>query len=227
QVHQQVAENTVDEPWWKSVVVWKPRECDLEFVERILPAFVDARMLAGRAEKQAREKVRKRRMVVPIAEKTPKQIRTAKNRAVSCRRPSDHDVVAASGSCVAAIQHEFFGSKPRQTRLLVQRADLTNQLAPTRSRVEVDLDDAWIGRDLDVTEARIVRWRRPLEHDGKGERRSRIFDSGNQIKVVLGCGKGRHEDMETPVPRLHAERGPHNFTRRLAAPGSYRYSWSH
>ncbi len=42
-------------------------ERDLEFVQRVVARLVDARRLRGRSDEQAREQIRERRMVVPVA----------------------------------------------------------------------------------------------------------------------------------------------------------------
>src|SRR5205085_342012 len=67
-VHEQVAQQSIDEPRRTVPVVGalrKLRKRDLELVERIVARFVDARMLAGRPDEQAAEQKRQRRMVLP------------------------------------------------------------------------------------------------------------------------------------------------------------------
>ncbi len=49
------------------------------------------------------------------------QIRAAQERAVGGRGAAEHDVVAAAGAGVAAVDHEFLGAEPGLTRLLIQR----------------------------------------------------------------------------------------------------------
>ena len=52
-VHEQVAKEAVDEPRWTGAGFGNLPECDFEFVQRIIPGFVKAGMLAGRADEQA------------------------------------------------------------------------------------------------------------------------------------------------------------------------------
>ena len=96
-------------------------ERDLQLVQRVVPRLVDARMLAGRADEQAREQVRQRRVVVPVAHEAAQQIGPPQERAVGGRRAADDDVVAAAGAGVTAVEHELLGAEPRLPRLLVER----------------------------------------------------------------------------------------------------------
>ena len=103
---------------------------DLELVERIVASLVDAWMLARRAEEKPREEERQRRVIVPVRNQTLEQIRSAQHRRIEGCRSADDDVVAAAGSGVAAVGHEFVGAKPAQPRLLVERARHLDRLAP-------------------------------------------------------------------------------------------------
>ena len=93
-------------------------------------------------------------MVVPVADQAAQQIRPAQERAVGRRRAADDDVVAAAGAGVAAVEHELLGAEPRQPRLFVQRRRVIDQLGPALRRVQVDFDDAGIGRDFEVVQPR-------------------------------------------------------------------------
>ena len=67
-------------------------------------------------------------MVEPIADEAAQQIGAAKHRTVGGRRAADHDVIAAAGAAVPAIEHELLGAEPRQTRDFVERSHLVDQL---------------------------------------------------------------------------------------------------
>ncbi len=55
-------------------------------------------------------------------------------------------------------------------------------------RVDIDLDHAGIGSDLQLMDARIVRRRVALDHDRHAEMRRRVLDGGEQIEVVFDRG---------------------------------------
>ena len=76
-------------------------------------------MLAGRADEQSAEQKRQRRVILPVAEQASQQVRAAQNRAVCRRRSADHDVVAAAGADVAAIDHEFLSAQAGLAGLFV------------------------------------------------------------------------------------------------------------
>ena len=87
------------------------------------------------------------------------QIGPAQERAVGGVAPAEHDVVAAAGAGVAAVDHELVGAEAGESRFFVEAARDRHGLAPVRRRMDIDLDDAGIGRDLDDVEARIGRRR--------------------------------------------------------------------
>jgi hypothetical protein len=51
---------------------------------------------------------------------------------------------------MAAVDHKFVGAEPHPARFFIQGPGGGDGLAPVRGRMNVDLDDAWIGRDLQV-----------------------------------------------------------------------------
>ncbi len=147
--------------------IWLKR--DLHLVERVVARFVDARRLACRADEQARKQVRHRRVVLPIGDDAAEQVRAAKEGAVGGRGRAEHDVVAAAGAGVAAVDHELLGAEPRQARLLVEHFGDRDGFIPVRRRVDVHLDDAGVGRDLDDVEPPVGR--RMIAFDVNGLRR--------------------------------------------------------
>ena len=66
-------------------------------------------------------------------------------------------MVAAAGAGMAAVEHELLGAEPALARLLVERGDVVDQFRPARRRMDVDLDDAGIGRHAEHPQARIAR----------------------------------------------------------------------
>ena len=186
-VDQQVAEDAIHQPRRRdSRRSGDLRERDLQLVERIVARLVHARMLARRADEQAREQVRQRRVVVPVAEQAAQQIGPPQERAVGRRRTAEDDVIAAAGAGVAAVEHELLGAEPRLPRLLVERRGLLNELVPVVRRMQVDFDDAGIRRHLEMVEPRIVLGRRAFDDDRHRQARRRLLDRRNQIEIVLG-----------------------------------------
>ena len=181
---------------------------DLELVHLIAARLVDARMLAGRADEHAREQVRQRRMVVPVGDQAAQQIGPPQQRAVVRRRPADHDVVAAAGAGVAAVDQELLGAEARLPRFLVERGRVLAQRRPARRRLQVDLDHAGVRRDLDVHQPRIVGRRLAFEDHRQVQRARGRFDRLDQIEEVLGGPHRRQEHVQPPLARLDAQRGP-------------------
>ena len=109
-------------------------ERDLHFIERVVTRLVDARRLAGRPDEHPREEVGQGRMVLPVGDDAAEQIGAPEEGAVCGRARAEHDVVAAAGAAVAAVDHEFFRAKPRLPRLLVKRLGDGDSFIPVRAR---------------------------------------------------------------------------------------------
>ena len=123
-VDQEIAQQPVDQPRPRRFALTRRRhlrERDLELVEQVVPRLVDARRLAGRADEQAGEQVRQRRMALQIDDEALEQVGPAQERAVGRGRAAEHHMIAAAGAGVAAVDHELVGAEPRQPRLLVER----------------------------------------------------------------------------------------------------------
>ena len=95
------------------------RQRDLQLVEPVVPRLVDARRLAGRADEQAGEQVGERRVPLPVQDQAVQQVGPAQEGAVHRRRAAHHDMVAAAGAGVAAVDHELVGAEAALARLLV------------------------------------------------------------------------------------------------------------
>ena len=157
QVGQQVAQQPIRQPGRRlglaaAVLARQLLERDLQLVQAIVARFVHARRLAGRSDEGPRKQVRQRRVVLPVRHQASQQVGPAQQRAVGGRRAAERDVVAASGSGMAAVEHEFFGAQSRLPRFLVERRHRGHQFAPRRCRLDVDFDHARIGRDVEHAE---------------------------------------------------------------------------
>ena len=129
-------------------------ESDLQFVDRIGARLVHARSLAGGSDEHARKQVRQRRMIQPVPDHALQQIRTPQERTIGGVRAAQHDVIAAAGAGMAAVEHELFRAQPRLARLFVERRGVLDQFPPIGRRMDVHFDDAGVGRDLDVSAMR-------------------------------------------------------------------------
>ncbi len=150
-VDEQVPEHAVDQPG-RDVAADRRNlaEGDLHLVERIVPRLVDARRLAGRADEQAGEQVGQAGVVVPVGDQAAQQVRPAQEGRVVRRRAAEHEVVAAAGAGVAAVDHELLGGQARETGRLVEVRGLLDQLVPALGRMDVDLDHAGVGRHAEI-----------------------------------------------------------------------------
>ena len=97
---------------------------------------------------------------------------------------------------------------------------MLHQLAPVVRRVDVDLDDAGVGCDLQQLQARVARGRIAFEHDLHAQLRCGGFDRGHQVEVVLQTRQRRHEDIQHTALATVLGLG-------LGAVGSHRVSHLH
>ena len=130
-------------------------------------------------------------------------------RAVERRRAADHDMIAAAGPGVLAVDHEFVGAEPRKPRLFIDRLGRRHAFAPVRGGMDVHLDHAGVGRDADHVEAGIDRGRIALDMHRQPDPRGRGLGRRHQFEVVLQPLDRRQEDAEAPVPRLDRDGRPH------------------
>ena len=191
-------------------------ERHFEFVKRIVARLVNARRLRGRADEQTAEQPAQRRMILPIREQRAQQIRPAQHRRILRRFAADDDVVAAAGAGVAAVEHEFFRAEPRLPRFLVKHRRALDEFVPGFARVHVDLDDAGIGRDGELVQARIARRRFAFDDDRRAHFGDDGFDAGDQIEIILRRLNRRHEKMQPSIARLDAQCRANDPRRALA-----------
>ena len=133
-------------------------------------------------------------------------------------------MIAAAGTGVAAVEHEFLGAEAGLPRFLVQRHRGRDQFMPRRCGLDVDLDDAGIGRDAQHPYPDVARRCVALDDHRQGCGMGGVLDRGKERGVILQSRKRRHEDMYMTVARLHREGRLHDFTRlgasRAAASGA-------
>ena len=152
-------------------------------------------------------------MVLPVGDQAAQQVGAAQERAVRRRRAADDDVVAAAGAGVAAVEHELLGAEPGLVRVLVEAGGDLHHLLPRAGRLDVDLDDAGIGGDLDDAEARIGGRRVAFQTYRQLQGGGRLLDGGDQLDVVVGALQRRHEDAQVAVASLERDGGAHRAAR--------------
>ncbi len=175
--------------------------------------LVATRCLARRPDEQPREHVRQRGMVLPIRDDRRQQIRPPQERALRRRHPAQHDVIAAAGAGVLAVQHELLGGEARRMRVVVERRRVRDDLVPALRRLHVDFDHARIRRHFQNLEARIVRRAIALDVHRHADRPRRILQAGQQRRVVVHAFQRRHEDAQRAVARLDHQCRAHGFDR--------------
>ncbi len=209
-VDQQVAEHAVDQPGRRLPARCDLAEGDLQLVQRVVAGLVDAGMLAGRADEQAREEIRQRGMIEPVAEQALEQIGPAQDRRFGRRRSAQHEVIAAAGAGVAPVDHELLRPEARRARLLVDDLGAFDEIGPVGRGMDVDLDHAGIGRDAEVQDARIAGRRIAFDEDRLGEFLGRVLERRHEVEIVLHPLGRRHEDMEMALARLEGHGGAHD-----------------
>ena len=77
--------------------------------------------------------------------------------------------------------------------------------------MDVDLDDAGIGRHAETEQAGIAAGRRiALDEHRLAEFLGGVLDRGDEIEIVLGAFRRRHEDEEMAVARLEGHGAAHD-----------------
>src|SRR5688572_26117464 len=125
-----MAEHAVDEPRLRSLDRVHLPKRDLQLAQGVVAGLIDARVLARGPDEESAEQVRQRRMVVPKCCETAQQIRTTEEWTIGRSRTAQHDVIAAAGAGVSAIEHELLGAQPRQPRLLIERSRDVDEFVP-------------------------------------------------------------------------------------------------
>ncbi len=173
-------------------------------------------MLAGGTDEQTGEKIRQRGVVLPVSDQTSQKIGAEEEGAVVRSGPADHYVIATAGSGMPPVDHKLFGAQAALARQLIEFRRVFHELTPGAGRLEVHLDDARVGRDLEHRNTRIVRRRVAFDHNRQFKIRRGIFNRRHKVQVVGWILDRRHEDEEFPVARLNAYRRTRDPLRRLA-----------
>ena len=105
-------------------------------------------------------------------------------------------MVAATGSGVAAIGHEFFGRKARLKGGVVEKFGVFDQLCPCRHRVDIDLDNARVRGDTQQLQARVARGRVAFQNQFELEFFRSGFNRTEQVQVVFELLQRWHKDVE-------------------------------
>jgi len=146
-------------------------------------------------------------VVLPVEDQAAEQLRPAQEGAFRRRRPAQGHVVTAARAGVAAVEHELLRAQPAGPCLLVDGVNDFVQFRPVAGRVDVDLDDAGVRRDLQDVQARVPGRLVAFEYHRDGGIFCCFFHRADKIEVGLQMGRWRHEDVNMPVPWLYAEGG--------------------
>ena len=148
-------------------------------------------------------------MPLPVQHQALQEIGPAQERRILRRAAADHDVIAAAGAGVAAVDQEAVGAEPDLGGVLVETEGDVDGLAPVLRRLDVDLDHAGIGRHLDHLDAGIERRRIALDMDLHLHLLGGRFDRRDQFEVILQLLHRRHEGAQDAVADLDRHRGAH------------------
>ena len=83
-------------------------------------------------------------MVLPVAQHAGQQVRTFQKRALGWFSTTQGDMIAATGTGMLAIQHEFFRPQTALTGLLIKNTVIVYQFLPGSSGMDIDFDNARI-----------------------------------------------------------------------------------
>ena len=159
-------------------------------------------------------------MALPVQHEALQQIGPAQERRILRRAAADHDVIAAAGAGVAAVDQELVGAEPRLGGVLIEAERDVDRLAPVLRRLDVDLDHAGIGRHLDHLDARIVRRRIALDMHLHLQFLGGRLDRRDQFEIILQLLDRRHEGAQHAVADFDRHRGAHRRLALLLPPAS-------
>src|SRR5678809_105934 len=96
-------------------------------------------------------------MLVPIGQQASQQIGPAQPWRVFGCSATQYEMVAATGSRVAPIDHKLLRAEARLSRRFIEEVCTFVQLFPTRRWMNVHFDDAWVRRNAEAREPRVAR----------------------------------------------------------------------
>ncbi len=137
-------------------------------------------------------------MPLPIQHQAFQEIRPAQERRVLRAGAADHDVIAAAGAGVAAVDQELVGAEAYLAGILIEPDGDVDRLAPVLCRLDVDLDHAGIWRHLDDLDARIEWWRIAFDMDLELHLLGGRLERCDQLEIILDLLDRRHEGAEHP-----------------------------
>ena len=213
QVDQQIAQQAIHQPGLGNLALGHFLERDLQLVEAFDARLVCPWRLAGGADEEPREQVAHGRVVLPEGHQTAQQVGPAQKRAVGRRGAAQGHVIAAAGAGMTAVQHEFLTAQAGLMGLLVEDFGVADQLIPGFRRMDIDLDDAWIGGDVEAFEAPVVGRLIAFQAHRHPQLGGGGLDVGQQIQIVLQIVHWRQEYMQTAVTRLHTQGGAEHLHR--------------
>jgi len=213
-VDQQIAEQSIDEPWSDPAGAGFRDlfKGGFKFVEGVASAFVDSRSLTGWSNKQAGKQPGERGVIIPEADEAAEQVRSSQKGAVGRRGGSQYKVISATGAGVSAVLLKFFSAEPALACIFTDAFCDLSQLLPVVGGVDVDFDDARIRRDFEQFDAVVLRGQVAFDDDGQPQFFSSGFDAGQQIEVIFERADRRHEDVQLSVSGFDTEGCPHNAT---------------
>ena len=146
---------------------------------------------------------------MPVAEQAAQQVGAAQERAVGGVAPP-RTIWLPPPVPVCRPSSMNFSVASRDCRASSYRVVVLAPVRPSCGRVNVDFDDAGIGRDPEMQSERgswggVV----PFDLHRHAEIAGRRFDRGDQFEVIFEVLLRRHEDVQAAVPRFDAQRGPH------------------
>ena len=116
---------------------------------------------------------------------------------------------------MASIEQKFLGGQFGMARGIVQKGRAIDNLAKGARRMNIDLNDARVWRDLQHPQAGIV-WRRiTFQNDLPIQFGRRLLDRRQEIQVVLKMGQRRHKNIEMRLSHLDAKRRSQQAVRGL------------
>ncbi|MNQ67257.1 hypothetical protein D3C85_817730 [compost metagenome] len=111
-------------------------------------------------------------------------------------------MVTATGTGMAAIDHEFLGSQARLPGLLVEEFGTLDQLVPTGRGLHVDLDHTRVRRHLEIAQACVARRLVAFKQDRAIELLGRRLDNADQLQIIFQPLQWRHEQVQPAFSRF-------------------------
>ena len=154
-------------------------------------------------------------MIYPEREQRAQQVRPAQDRRVGRSESPHDDVIAPAGAGMASIEHELLSAETCDARVFIETHRVADQFLPRKCRLKIHLDDPRIRRHFENAQPWIVGWRLAFDDHRQPGRPRRVFDDGDQFKVVRRVRNRRHENMQPSLAGFDTKRGAHDPRRRL------------